>query len=166
MNWRSDLIAAALAAACAAAWTAGGSAGAGVGAERATETGGGPTMKLSKLTVLVKDQDAAKAFYVDKLGMKVVRDDAKTVPGYRWLTVAPPGAEVEIVLGLAKKDEAEQVGKGTTWVFDTDDVKGLAKSLKDRGVTFAQEPTLMPWGWSAVFSDLYGNKFNLFQPVK
>jgi hypothetical protein len=35
--------------------------------------------------------------------------------------------------------------------------------LKDRGVTFCQEPTAKPYGIEAVFKDLYGNTYALVE---
>ena len=47
----------------------------------------------------VHDQDEALKFYTDKLGMEVVRDVTVAEMGnFRWLTVAPPGQDVAIVL--------------------------------------------------------------------
>src|SRR5205814_8427061 len=43
--------------------------------------------RLSHTGVPVLDQDAAKAFYTEKLGFEV-RTDA-TMDGFRWLTVSP-----------------------------------------------------------------------------
>ena len=53
--------------------------------------------RLSHATIYVKDQDRAKAFYVDKLGF-VVRTDQK-MGDFRWLTVGPKDQpDMEIVL--------------------------------------------------------------------
>src|SRR4030088_2090780 len=47
---------------------------------------------VSHVGVWVRDQDEAKAFYTEKLGLEV-REDATLdeLGGYRWLTVGPPG---------------------------------------------------------------------------
>jgi predicted enzyme related to lactoylglutathione lyase len=121
--------------------------------------------KLSVVTIWVKDQDAAKDFYTNKLGFAVRTDDAKTIPGYRWLTVAPvEQKELEIVLGTAM-DEHQQslIGKQGTWVLDTDDCQADYERLKARGVKFHGEPTDQPYGKEVVFEDLYGNTFDLLQ---
>ena len=46
--------------------------------------------RLSHTTLYVLDQDAAKDFYVNKLGFEV-RMDGKMDNGFRWLTVSPKG---------------------------------------------------------------------------
>ena len=43
--------------------------------------------RLSHTTIYVLDQDAAKDFYVNKLGFEV-RMDASMDNGFRWLTVS------------------------------------------------------------------------------
>src|SRR2546421_4544408 len=63
--------------------------------------------RLSHTGVPVLDQDAAKAFYTEKLGFEV-RTDA-TMHGFRWLTVSPPDQpDLEFILlrpGLPMHDE-------------------------------------------------------------
>jgi catechol 2,3-dioxygenase-like lactoylglutathione lyase family enzyme len=45
---------------------------------------------IAVVSVPVSDQERAKRFYVDTLGFELVRDDT-SVPGMRWIQVAPPG---------------------------------------------------------------------------
>ena len=52
---------------------------------------------VTHVTVYVNDQDAALAFYRDMLGFEPLMD-AEFQPGMRWVTVRPPGGQVEIVL--------------------------------------------------------------------
>src|SRR5215470_12625428 len=116
--------------------------------------------KLGHVTVLVRDQDEALRSYTEKLGMEK-RDDQKA-GDFRWLTVAPRGADTAIVL-LRPGEAAEiaRVGQGTTWVVETDDCRKEHAAMAARGVKFRDEPHEMPWGVSAVFEDLYGNPYNL-----
>jgi predicted enzyme related to lactoylglutathione lyase len=127
--------------------------------------------KLVHVTVIVRDQDEALRFYTEKLGMEKRED--RTMGGYRWLTVAPKGSDVAIVLQkpsapFQQPDEIErmlaEVGHGTTWVVESDDCKADYEAMKAKGVTFTSPPSDVPWGVSAVFHDLYGNKYNLLQP--
>jgi catechol 2,3-dioxygenase-like lactoylglutathione lyase family enzyme len=53
--------------------------------------------KVSTVSLFVNDQEAAKAFYTEKLGMEV-HDDAAFGPDMRWLSATPKGAETEIIL--------------------------------------------------------------------
>ena len=127
--------------------------------------------RLAHVTVIVHDQEEALRFYTEKLGMEKRED--RTMGSYRWLTVAPKGSAVAIVLQkpaapFQEPDEIErmlaQVGNGTTWVVETDDCKADYEAMKTKGVTFTSAPSELPWGVSAVFQDLYGNKYNLLQP--
>jgi predicted enzyme related to lactoylglutathione lyase len=127
--------------------------------------------KLSHATVYVLDQDRAKDFYVNKLGMEC-RDDARMGP-FRWLTVGPKTQpDVRIVLmaiapgpmlsednaaALRKLVEAGVLGGG---VFVTDDLRRDYEQLKAKGVEFATPPTEEPYGFAAVFKDDSGNFFS------
>ena len=54
--------------------------------------------KLSHVTLFVTNQEAAKSFYVEKLGFNVHTDHTMD-NGFRWLTVtAPDQPDLEIVL--------------------------------------------------------------------
>jgi catechol 2,3-dioxygenase-like lactoylglutathione lyase family enzyme len=115
------------------------------------------------VTIVVKDQDEALEFYTEVLGMERVTDITRA--GQRFVTVTPAGQKsVEII--LAKADwygTGELVGKGTTWVIDTNDFRKTHAALVERGVKFIREPEKAPHGMQAVFFDLYGNPFALIE---
>jgi catechol 2,3-dioxygenase-like lactoylglutathione lyase family enzyme len=56
--------------------------------------------RLSYTQIYVLNQDAARDFYVDKLGFEV-RTDARMDNGFRWLTVGPKG-QPELQISLTK----------------------------------------------------------------
>lgn len=57
-----------------------------------------PTVKsVAVVSIPVSDQDRARSFYVDTLGLELVRDDS-SVPGMRWIQVAPPGGGTQLTL--------------------------------------------------------------------
>jgi catechol 2,3-dioxygenase-like lactoylglutathione lyase family enzyme len=127
--------------------------------------------RLAHVTVIVRDQEEALRFYTEKLGMEK-REDQR-MGDFRWLTVAPKGSDVAIVLQrpsapFQTAEEIERmlgdVGHGTTWVVETDDCRGDYDAMRGKGVEFTDAPKDLPWGVSAVFRDLYGNKYNLLQP--
>ena len=134
-------------------------------------------MRLTHVTVVVKDQEEALRWYTEKLGFEKRADDSTTMPGLRWLTVAPQGqTEPEIVLNqpdtrIMGKEHDEMmnrlrssIGKNPTWVLWTDDCMRTYEELVKRGVKFPFPPQRQPWGLSAVFEDLYGNPYNLLEP--
>jgi catechol 2,3-dioxygenase-like lactoylglutathione lyase family enzyme len=118
-----------------------------------------PFDKVSTVTIAVRDQDEALAWFTQMLGFEKRVDQRG--PGFRWLTVAPPQqAEVEFLLASWFPD---LVGKNATWVISTRDCQGGYEELKAKGIEFVQSPALRPWGIEAVFVDLYGNKYALVQ---
>jgi predicted enzyme related to lactoylglutathione lyase len=132
--------------------------------------------KLSTINVFVLDQERAKDFYTQKLGFEVRSDT--TMDGFRWLTVGPKGQpDINILLArpappLFQPDDAEVlrklVAKGSMsgGVIETDDCKETYRELKEKGVTFLQEPTERPYGIEAVLRDDSGNWFSLTQRGK
>lgn len=133
--------------------------------------------RLTHVNQWVHDQDAALAFYTDKLGMEV-REDA-TLPemgNFRWLTVAPPGqSDVAVVLmaipgppvldAETSQQLKELVAKGAAGglFFTTPDCRGTYESLKSQGVEFTDEPTERPYGLDAGFRDPSGNSIRMMQ---
>src|SRR5262245_40610875 len=83
---------------------------------------GGAAMTVQDVIVVsvpVSDQQRAKDFYVDTLGFEVVRDDS-SVPGMRWLQVAPKGGTT--ALTLVTWFESMPAGSTRGLVLQSDDV--------------------------------------------
>jgi catechol 2,3-dioxygenase-like lactoylglutathione lyase family enzyme len=127
--------------------------------------------RLSHTTVWVDDQNVAREFYVDKLGMEVRTDH--DMGAFRWLTVGPksqPGFEIILMKAqasqqLSAEDAAALLAlarKGVFGaVFDTDDCQATYEELKARGVEFKAPPTKKFYGVEAIFHDPTGNMFSL-----
>lgn len=125
---------------------------------------------LGLVTLLVRDYEAALAFFVGKLGFAVV-EDHDLGAGKRWVVVAPPGAR-ETGLLLARAADAEQAaqiglqGGGRVFLFlYSDDFWRDYRHLRERGVRFCEAPREEAYGTVAVFEDLYGNRWDLLQPA-
>src|SRR5215207_1996925 len=74
----------------------------------------------------VADQDAARAFYTEKLGWEVRSDDRFGENGeMRWLEVAPPGSTARLALNPPMRD---QPGGGSIGV-ETADMKAEHERL-------------------------------------
>ncbi|GGZ85166.1 VOC family protein [Streptomyces echinoruber] len=131
---------------------------------------------LAISTVWVLDQDRAKEFYTEKLGLEVRTDLTMGEGGMRWLTVGAPGQpDVELTLMVPgppamDPESAEMVrtlvAKGVlgAGALTTDDIHGDYEKLKGRGVEFLQEPQERPYGTEAVLRDDSGNWFSFVQP--
>jgi predicted enzyme related to lactoylglutathione lyase len=129
------------------------------------------SIRLGNVTILVRDYDEALKFYTKVMGFEK-RTDQKFGPGARWVTVAAPGQDVQIVLQKPEpsmhgeenaRRMAERIGQNPTWVLATDDCRKTFELYSSRGVKFNEPPKEMPWGTQAVFKDLYGNSYALLQ---
>ena len=120
--------------------------------------------KVGTVSVFVEDQQRAKAFYVDKLGMEL-RLEAPLFPGsdLKWIEVAPAGAETAI--NLYKTDAGDEdwghyagtVGKPQCITIQATELEALAEGLRGRGVTILREPVAEPWGHWMSIQDSEGN---------
>ena len=107
----------------------------------------------------VRDQDAALKFYTEKLGFKVVTDQPFN-DKQRWIELLIPGAESGLAL-FTPPGQENRIGQFQPISFWCDDVFAAAKTLKSKGVSFAQEPKTEVWGSVAIFKDPDGNQFVL-----
>jgi catechol 2,3-dioxygenase-like lactoylglutathione lyase family enzyme len=120
--------------------------------------------------LVVREYDEALEFYVGTLGFRVVEDVDVPEQAKRWVVVAPPGsAESRLLLARAVGDEqSSRIGNqtgGRVFLFlYTDDFWRDYRSFKARGVVFVREPKEERYGTVAVFRDLYGNLWDLFEP--
>jgi predicted enzyme related to lactoylglutathione lyase len=127
--------------------------------------------RLRRVTILVRDQEAAFKFYTEKLGF-VKKTDAPFPGNRRWLTVAPKNQEeLEILLEPLEwfqeddRQWAERVvGNQPAGVLETDDCRTTFLSLQKKGVEFVMEPTEQMWGIEARFRDSEGNEYSLLEP--
>ncbi len=126
---------------------------------------------LAAVTLLVPDYDAALDFYVGALGFALV-EDTPLAGGKRWVLVAPPGSrETRLLLARAARPaEAAAVGDqagGRVFLFlATDDFARDHARLRAAGVRFAEAPRREPYGTVAVFTDPFGNRWDLIEPAK
>ena len=132
---------------------------------------------LGLATVWVLDQDAAKKFFTEKVGLEVRDDMTLGDGGMRWITV---GAKDQPDLSLAlmipgpptmDPDSAEQmralIAKGVlgAGAFTTDDCQGDYERMSADGVEFVHPPQKRPYGLEAVFRDDSGCWYSLTQPL-
>jgi len=127
------------------------------------------TQRLSLTALLVRDYDEAIAFYVGKLGFELA-EDADQGGGKRWVVVRPPGSDAGLLLARAVGEQADAIGRqagGRVFLFlETDDFGRDHGRMAAAGVRFLEAPRHEPYGTVALFEDLYGNKWDLIQPVR
>ena len=97
--------------------------------------------KVGTVVVPVSDQDRAIEFYVDKLGLEK-RADVPFGEAYRWVEVAPEGADTTIA--IVPPPEGKPAGNVETGIsLQTDDIDALHAELKSRGVDVDDEVSRM-----------------------
>lgn len=125
---------------------------------------------LGLVSVVVRDYDEAIAFYVNELGFTLIEDIYQPAQDKRWVVVSPPGAvESRVLLARAVSDHqtsrvGDQTGGRVFLFLYTDDFWRDFNAYKAKGITFVREPRREDYGTVAVFRDLYGNLWDLFQP--
>ena len=108
------------------------------------------------VAVPVRDQDAALAFYVDRLGFEK-RLDAPISDTMRWIEVAPPGAATSIA--LVSGDDSPAPGVDTGVRFAVGDVEAEHRAMRVHGVAVGE---LLVWEDVPpmfTFDDTDGNRF-------
>lgn len=125
--------------------------------------------QLALSTLLVADYDQAIAWYTETLGFEL-RADIHQGAGKRWVVVAPRGSQAGLVLALAttvaqKGLVGEQTGGRVGFFLHTDDFARDHAAMSARGVRFSEAPRHEPHGTVAVFTDLYGNPWDLLEPA-
>jgi catechol 2,3-dioxygenase-like lactoylglutathione lyase family enzyme len=125
--------------------------------------------QLGQLSLLVKDYDEAIHYYTQTLGFELLEDTPLT-DTKRWVRVAPKGSACQLLLAKAANEtQLSQVGHqagGRVFLFlYTDDFWRDYENYRSRGVVFIREPAEESYGIVSVFSDLYGNLWDLIQPT-
>ncbi|MCL1138850.1 VOC family protein [Shewanella pneumatophori] len=124
--------------------------------------------KIGSIALVVENYDDAIAFYTQKLRFELI-EDTDLGDGKRWVLISPPNGNGTNLL-LAQASSAEQtlaVGNqtgGRVFLFlHTNDFWRDYEDMQLRGVEFAEKPRVEEYGTVAVFSDLYGTKWDLLQ---
>jgi catechol 2,3-dioxygenase-like lactoylglutathione lyase family enzyme len=115
--------------------------------------------RIAIISVPVADQQVAKAFYTEKLGFTVIRDNPFE-DDQRWIELAPPGAATTIT--LVTWFPHMPPGSIHGLVLDTDNIAEAHETLKTRGLKISPIETA-PWGQIALFKDPDGNGWELQQ---
>lgn len=124
---------------------------------------------IGLVAVVVHDYDEAIAYYTGTLGF-VLLEDLPLAPPKRWVVVAPKGAAESGLLLARAADERQrqavgaQTGGRVFLFLYTDDFQRDYATYKERGVTFVEAPRQESYGRVAVFTDLYGNRWDLIEP--
>ena len=127
--------------------------------------GGNETLRdKGKLTrvwmtaIPVSDLDAALEFYMEALGLELLRRDGN------WAELGPDEPLGKVALYVAGKDEPRQPGGPTGIVFSCDSMYDVHRKMVDEGVVFKMRPERQPWGGLlAIFLDEDGNELMVLE---
>jgi catechol 2,3-dioxygenase-like lactoylglutathione lyase family enzyme len=114
--------------------------------------------RVQLFSVPVSDPERARNFYVDVLGLELVRE-MQMAPDQRWVQVRPRGAETSMT--LVTWFPSMPAGSLTGLVLETDDLDAEVRRLAELGVVFDDEVSEQPWGRSIVLADPDGNRLIL-----
>jgi catechol 2,3-dioxygenase-like lactoylglutathione lyase family enzyme len=123
-------------------------------------------MRLEVIGIPVSDVDAAKAFYVDKVGFGFDHE-VSPVPGMRVVQMTPPGSPCSVVIGEGLPLGDPGTAKGAQLVVD--DIDAARAELAGRGVPISDVVQFGPeearGSRFAFFTDPDGNGWSL-QEIK
>jgi catechol 2,3-dioxygenase-like lactoylglutathione lyase family enzyme len=115
-------------------------------------------LRLEVVPIPVADVDAAKAFYVERVGFNLDHD-ARPSEGMRVVQMTPPGSACSVVIGEGLPLGAPGSVKGVQLVVD--DLDTVRERLAGRGVPISEVQQLGPEGTPgsrfAFFDDPDGN---------
>jgi quinol monooxygenase YgiN/uncharacterized glyoxalase superfamily protein PhnB len=124
---------------------------------------------INQITLVVKDYDEAIAFYTQKLDFELIEDTVLN-DSKRWVVVAPKKSQCRLLLAKAANEEqlnsvGNQTGGRVFLFMNTDNFDGEYQNLVDNQITIVRQPTTETYGRVLVFEDLYGNLWDLIEPV-
>lgn len=131
-------------------------------------------MKVTLISIPVRDQEKALKFYTEKLGF-IKKKDLPVGGGNRWLTLVSAEWQdgPELLLEPApnhfepmKVFQDALMEAGIPWTqFDVQDVDGQYQRLSKLGVEFSVKPTEMGTVKVAVLNDTCGNNIQLVEEL-
>lgn len=131
-------------------------------------------MRVTIISIPVRDQAQALAFYTEKLGF-ITKQDQDMGNGHRWLTVvskeAPEGPELllepaPLHFEPSKVFQDALMGAGIPYTqFSVDDVQQEYDRLVGLGVEFSVKPTEAGPVKFAILNDTCGNNIQLVQQL-
>jgi catechol 2,3-dioxygenase-like lactoylglutathione lyase family enzyme len=124
-------------------------------------------VRLALTALVVPDYDAGIAFCVDALGFDLI-EDTDMGGGKRWVVVGGADGGRLLIAKAANDVQTAAIGNQTGgrvgFFAHTDDFAGTHARLVDAGVLFQEQPRHEPYGTVAVFSDPFGNRWDLIEP--
>jgi catechol 2,3-dioxygenase-like lactoylglutathione lyase family enzyme len=127
--------------------------------------------KIAQIALIVNDYDEAIEFYTKKLHFSLIEDTVLSQTK-RWVVIAPQNSTgCNLLLAKAGNEEQQKfVGNqtgGRVFLFlHTDDFERDYQNLLANNITIVRGPSTEAYGKVAVFADLYGNLWDLIEPIR
>jgi catechol 2,3-dioxygenase-like lactoylglutathione lyase family enzyme len=125
---------------------------------------------IAHIALVVNNYDEAITFYTQKLNFTLI-EDTKLSDTKRWVMVKPTGdGQCCLLLAQAATDEQKsrignQTGGRVFLFLYTDDFWRDYNNMLEQKINFVRPPVKEEYGTVAVFEDLYGNLWDLIEPV-
>lgn len=123
---------------------------------------------ITHITLLVNDYDETIAFYTEKLQFLVL-ENIHGDDGRRWVTLAPKGysGSAFVLIKAVTPEQLERVGNQTggtvSFFLNTDNIERDLSHFRQQNVSIVRDIVKEPWGKVAIFTDLYGNLWDLIE---
>jgi catechol 2,3-dioxygenase-like lactoylglutathione lyase family enzyme len=125
---------------------------------------------IGQISIVVRDYDEALGYYINVLGFELVEDTVLT-PEKRWVVIKPKnssGQGCNLLLARAANPHQEnfignQTGGRVFLFLYTDDIQRDHEMLLKNDVKIVRPPSIEDYGTVLVFSDLYGNLWDLIE---
>lgn len=112
-------------------------------------------LKLELVFVPVSDVDAAKDFYVNKVGFNADHDH-RVSDTLRFVQLTPPGSACSIAIGEGLSDAPPGTAPNLQLVVS--DINEAHRHLKENGVDVS-DVEILDWGHFVYFADPDGNQW-------
>ena len=127
--------------------------------------------QITQIALVVKDYDEAIEFYTTKLHFEL-KEDTILSQTKRWVVISPKNSTGGCTLLLAKAASSEQLTRvgnqtgGRVFLFlHTDNFERDYQNLVMNNIKIVRLPVKEVYGTVVVFEDLYGNLWDLIEPV-
>lgn len=125
--------------------------------------------QLAHIALVVNDYDEAIQFYTKKLGFDLI-EDTQLSETKRWVLVRPKGSQCSLLLAKASGEKQQsRVGNqtgGRVFLFlQTDNFERDYSNLLAQQIEIVRAPSNESYGTVCVFKDLYGNLWDLIEPI-
>jgi len=126
-------------------------------------------MRMTAITLLVRDYDEALAWFCERLGFSCV-ENTRLGHGKRWVMVSPEGHGTSILLARPSTPaQARRIGRQgedrVMFFLATDNFDRTYARFRTSQVKFIERPRREAYGRVVKFEDLYGNRWDLIEPV-